>query len=135
MAQPAVQGDMVQGAPPQGGCLPGTHQMIGPLGNPIPNPAPLPFVGMLNQGFVSTVTIGGKPVAVVGSKGDATVPHPGLHASDPAQINPKLQVGEVMTGSLTVTFGGKAAATSDSTVKTCGGTAKIQCLTTNVTIA
>jgi uncharacterized Zn-binding protein involved in type VI secretion len=89
---------------------------------------------MLNAGFVKTVTIGGKPVAVVGSKGDATVPHPGLHASDPAQINPKLQVGEVMTGSPTVTFGGEAAATSDSTVKTCGGTAKIQCLTVGVTV-
>jgi uncharacterized Zn-binding protein involved in type VI secretion len=135
MALPAVQGDMVQGTPPMSGCLPGAHMLIGPLGAPMPNPPPgLPFVGMLNQGFVTTVTIGGKPVAVVGSKGDATVPHPGLHASDPAQANPMLQVGEVMSGSPNVTFGGKAAATSDSMVKTCGGTAKIQCLTATVTV-
>jgi uncharacterized Zn-binding protein involved in type VI secretion len=134
MAQPAVKGDIVSGTPPKG-CLPGTHQLIGPLGNPIPSPAPLPFVGMLNQGFVESVTIGGKPVAVVGSKGDATVPHPGLHASDPAQANPKLQVGEVTTGSPTVEFGGKPAATSMSLVKTCGGTADIKCMTVDVTVA
>jgi uncharacterized Zn-binding protein involved in type VI secretion len=135
MAIPAVQGDLVQGTPPQGGCLPGTHQLIGPLGAPMPSPAPLPFVGMLNQGFVSSVTIGGKPVAVVGSKGDATVPHPGLHASDPTQVNIKLQVGEVMSGSPTVTFGGKPAATSDSMVKTCGGTAKLVCTSVTVSVA
>ena len=136
MAQPAVQGDIIQGTPPQGGCLPATHQMIGPLGAPIPNPPPgLPFIGMLNDGFVETVTIGGKPVAVVGSKGDTTFPHPGLHASDPTQINVKLQVGEVMTGSPTVTFGGEPAATSQSVVKTCGGTAQIKCATFDVTVA
>lgn len=134
MAVPAVQGDLIQGTPPKG-CLPGTHQIPGPLGAPIPNPAPLPFMGQLNQGLVSSVTIGGKPVAVVGSKGDASPPHIGLHASDPFQVNPKLQVGEVLSGSPTVFFGGKPAATSVSVVKTCGGTADLRCLTPDVTVA
>jgi uncharacterized Zn-binding protein involved in type VI secretion len=136
MAQPAVQGDMVVGNPAEGtGCLPGSHQMVGPFGAPTPNPAPLPFAGMLNKDVITTVTIGGRPVAVVGSKGDTTAPHPGLHASDPAQMLPMRQVGEVMTGSPTVFFGGQAAATSNSMVKTCGGIAKLKCMTMNVTVA
>jgi uncharacterized Zn-binding protein involved in type VI secretion len=130
MAQPAVQGDIIQG-----NCLPGTHQIPGPLGAPTPSPAPLPFVGPIQQELISSVTIGGKPVAVVGSKGDNTPPHIGLHASDPTQINVKMQVGEVLSGSPTVTFGGKAAATSSSQCKICGGTATIKCTTMNVTVA
>jgi uncharacterized Zn-binding protein involved in type VI secretion len=130
MAQPAVQGDLIQG-----NCLPGTHQIPGPLGVPIPSPAPLPFVGPLLSGLISTVTIGGRPVAVVGSSGDNTPPHIGLHATDPAQLMPKLQVGQVMSGSPTVTFGGKPAATSQSQCKICGGVAKITTTVTNVTVA
>lgn len=130
MAQPAVQGDIIQG-----NCLPGTHQIPGPLGVPIPSPAPLPFVGPLQSGLESSVTIGGKPVAVVGSSGDNTPPHIGLHASDPTQIVMKLQVGQVLSGSPTVTFGGKPAATSQSQCKICGGTAQIKCTTMNVTVA
>lgn len=129
MAQPAVQGDIIQG-----NCLPGTHQIPSPAGNPTPSPSPLPFNGPLQSGLVSSVTIGGKPVAVVGSSGDNTPPHIGLHASDPTQVNVKLQVGQVMSGSPTVTFGGKAAATSQSQCKICGGTATIKCTTTNVTV-
>jgi uncharacterized Zn-binding protein involved in type VI secretion len=129
MAQPGVQGDMVQG-----NCLPGTHQLIGPLGSPMPSPAPLPFIAPLLSGLVSNVTIGGKPVAVVGSSGDNTPPHIGLHASDPAQVNPKLQVGQVMSGSPTVTFGGKPAATTQSQCKICGGVAKIIATTVDVTV-
>lgn len=129
MAQPAVQGDVIQGQ-----CLPGTHQIPSPVGNPIPSPSPLPFNGPLQSGLVSSVTIGGKAVAVVGSSGDNTPPHIGLHATDPTQVNVKLQVGQVMSGSPTVTFGGKAAATSQSQCKICGGTATIKCTTTNVTV-
>lgn len=121
MAQPAVQGDIVQGL-----CLPGTHLIIGPLGVPTPSPAPLPFIGPLQSGLEATVTIMGKPVAVVGSSGNNTPPHIGLHATDPAQLNPMLQVGQVMSGSPTVTFGGKPAATTQSQCKICGGTATIQ---------
>jgi uncharacterized Zn-binding protein involved in type VI secretion len=130
MAQPAVQGDMIQG-----NCLPGTHQVPSPSGGPMSNPAPLPFAGPLTEGLVSSVTIGGRAVAVVGSAGDNRPPHIGLHASDPAQVNVKLQVGKVTTGSATVTFGGKAAATSQSQCKICGGTATIMTTVTNVTVA
>lgn len=128
MAQPAVQGDLIQG-----NCLPGAHQVPNPSGSPTPSP-PLPFSGPLLTALVPEVTIGGKTVAVVGSSGDNTPPHIGLHASDPSQANPKLQVGKVLAGSATVTFGGKAAATSMSQCQICGGVARITTTVTNVTI-
>ncbi len=130
MAQPAVQGDIIQG-----NCLPGTHQIPGPLGAPIPSPAPLPFAGPITDGLVSSVTIGGKAVAVVGSAGDNKPPHIGLHASDPTQVMITLQNGKVLSGSPTVMFGGKPAATSASQCKICGGTATIQTTIMNVTVA
>jgi uncharacterized Zn-binding protein involved in type VI secretion len=130
MAQPAVQGDLIQG-----NCLPGSHQVPNPSsGSPQPSPSPLPFSGPLLAELVPKVTIGGKPVAVVGSSADNTPVHIGLHPSDPRQANPKLQVGKVVAGSSTVTFGGKPAATSMSQCQICGGTAKIVTTVTNVTI-
>lgn len=129
MAIPAVKGDVVQG-----NCLPGTHQVPNPSGGSMPNPAPLPFAGPLNAGLIDTVTIGGRPVAVEGSSGDNKPLHVGLFASDKAQVNTKLQVGKVQSGSVTVTFGGKAAATSQSMCKICGGAAKIMTTVTNVTV-
>jgi uncharacterized Zn-binding protein involved in type VI secretion len=130
MAQPAVQGDLIQG-----NCLPGMHQIPNPSsGAPQPSPAPLPFSGPLLAALVPEVTIGGKAVAVVGSSADNTPPHIGLHASDPSQANPKLQVGKVVAGSATVTFGGKPAATSMSQCQICGGSAKIMTTVSNVTI-
>ena len=134
MAVPAVRDDLLVGTPPKG-CLPGTHQIPGPLGAPIPNPAPLPFTGKLNQGLSDSLFINGKPVAIVGSKGDASPPHVGLHGSDPTQINVRLQVGEILTGSPTVFHKGKPLATSASTVKTCGGFAEVKALSPDVKVA
>jgi uncharacterized Zn-binding protein involved in type VI secretion len=129
VAQPVIQGDRIQG-----NCMPGTHQIPGAAGAPQPSPAPLPFSGPILAGLVSKVTIDGKPVAVVGSTGDNMPPHVGLHPSDPRQVNPKLQQGQVLSGSTTVTFGGKQAATSMSQCRICGGTATILATVRDVTI-
>jgi len=64
------------------------------------------------------VTIGGKAVAVIGSSGYNTPPHVGLHPSDPSVV-PTMQEGKVLSGSATVTAGGKAIATTDSQVSMC----------------
>jgi uncharacterized Zn-binding protein involved in type VI secretion len=127
MAVPAVKDDVIKGS-----CTAG-HLVPSPSGGPMPAP-PLPFVGPLADGLVTKVTIGGKPVAVVGSSGRNTPLHPGLHASDPAQVATDLQVGRVLDGARTVTFGGAPAATSQSTCQICGGTATIATTVTNVTV-
>ena len=64
------------------------------------------------------MTIGGKAVAVVGSSGYNTPPHVGLHPSDPFMV-PTTQQGMVLSGSPTVTAGGKPIATSSSQVSMC----------------
>jgi uncharacterized Zn-binding protein involved in type VI secretion len=113
MAQPLVMGDKIQGQ-----CA--IHQVPNPAsGAPQPSPAPLPFSAPLLSGLESTVTIGGKPVAVMGSSGYNMPPHVGLHPADPYMV-PTLQEGKVLTGSPTVTAGGKALATSSSQVSMCG---------------
>ena len=112
MAQPLVMGDKIQGQ-----CA--IHQVPNPAtGAPQPSPAPLPFSAPLLSGLESTVTIGGKPVAVMGSSGYNMPPHVGLHPADPYMV-PTLQEGKVLTGSPTVTAGGKAIATSSSQVSMC----------------
>ena len=97
------------------------HQVPTPTGSPMLSPSPLPFSAPLAQGLVSTVLIGGKPAAVVGSSGYNTPPHVGLHASDPF-ISPSVQVGRVVSGSATVLIGGKPAATVASQAACCGPT-------------
>jgi uncharacterized Zn-binding protein involved in type VI secretion len=112
MAQPLVMGDKIQGQ-----CA--IHQVPNPAsGAPQPSPAPLPFSAPLLSGLESTVTIGGKPVAVMGSSGYNMPPHVGLHPADPYMV-PTMQEGKVLTGSPTVTAGGKAIATSSSQVSMC----------------
>lgn len=112
MAQPLVMGDKIQGD-----CS--VHQVPNPTsGAPQPSPAPLPFSAALLTGLESTVTIGGKAVAVMGSSGYNTPPHVGLHPSDPSMV-PTMQEGKVLSGSPTVTAGGKAVATTDSQVSMC----------------
>jgi uncharacterized Zn-binding protein involved in type VI secretion len=112
MAQPLVMGDKIQGQ-----CS--VHQVPNPSsGAPQPSPAPLPFAAPLTLGLESTVTIGGKAVAVVGSSGYNTPPHVGLHPSDPYMV-PTMQEGKVLSGSPTVTAGGKAVATTSSQVAMC----------------
>ena len=112
MAQPLVMGDKIQGQ-----CA--IHQIPNPAsGAPQPSPAPLPFSAPLLSGLEPTVTIGGKAVAVVGSSGYNTPPHVGLHASDPFMVS-TTQQGLVLSGSPTVTAGGKPIATSSSQVAMC----------------
>lgn len=112
MAQPLVMGDKIQGQ-----CA--VHQVPNPAtGAPQPSPAPLPFSAPLTMGLEQTVTIGGKAVAVMGSSGYNTPPHVGLHPSDPNLV-PTTQEGKVLSGSATVTAGGKAVATSSSQVSMC----------------
>ena len=93
------------------------HQIIGPVGNPMPSP-PLPFSAPLTLGLESTVLLGGKPAAVQGSSGYNTPPHVGLHASDPCMV-PTMQEGRVVVGSATVLFGGKGAAYTGCSVSQC----------------
>jgi len=85
--------------------------------SPIPAP-PLPFSAPLLQGLEATVLIAGKPAAVVGSSGPNTPPHVGLDPSDPFMA-PPLQVGRVVSGSATVFFGGKPAASVAASVTCC----------------
>jgi uncharacterized Zn-binding protein involved in type VI secretion len=112
MAQPLVMGDKIQGQ-----CA--VHMIPNPAsGVPQPSPAPLPFSAPLLSGLEQTVTIGGKAVAVMGSSGYNTPPHVGLHPSDPFMV-PTTQQGLVLSGSATVTAGGKPVATTDSQVAMC----------------
>lgn len=112
MAKPLVMGDKIQGQ-----CS--IHQVPNPAsGAPQPSPAPMPFSAPLLSGLEATVTIGGKAVAVLGSSGYNTPPHVGLHPADPCMV-PTMQKGMVLSGSPTVTAGGKPLATSDSQVAMC----------------
>lgn len=127
MAQPLVQADRIQGQ-----CA--IHQVPSPTGAPMPSPAPLPFSAPLLTGLDPTVTIGGKPVAVVGSSGFNAPPHVGLHASDPFLV-PTVQQGTVMSGGPTVTVGGKPIATTLSQVTMCMQVpGKAVATVTNVTV-
>jgi uncharacterized Zn-binding protein involved in type VI secretion len=114
MPAPAVvQGDMITGTCP-------VHQIPGPpVGNPVPTP--LPFSAPVTQMTAMTVLIGGRPAAVVGSQGMCTPPHVGLHVSDPFLV-PLMQVGRIVSGSATVFFEGKPAASSQSQTTLCAGT-------------
>jgi len=94
-----VMGDKVTGS-----CA--IHQIPNPAsGAPQPGP-PFPFSAPITIGTVPTVTIGGKPAAVVGCSGMNTPPHVGLHPSDPYMAPPQ-QVGRIVSGSPTVTIGNR----------------------------
>ncbi len=126
MGSPAiVMGDKVTGV-----CA--GHLIIGPLGVPLPAP-PMPFSAPLTLGLSTTVLIGGKPAALMGSTGYNTPPHVGLHASDPFLL-PMMEVGQVVTGSVTVMIDGKAAATAQSTATCCVVPGRIPPTVTNVLI-
>ena len=112
MAKPLVMGDKIQGQ-----CA--THQVPNPSsGAPQPSPAPMPFAAPLTDGLCDSVKIGGKAVAVMGSSGLNAPPHVGLHPADP-KMAPPTQKGQVLSGSSTVTAGGKAVATDSSQTLMC----------------
>jgi uncharacterized Zn-binding protein involved in type VI secretion len=111
MGAPAiVMGDQVQGM-----CA--IHQVPSGVGNPMPGP-PMPFSAPLTTGLCSSVLIGGKPAAVLGSSGLNTPPHVGLHPSDPF-MTPTVQVGRVVSGSPSVLFGGQPAASATANATCC----------------
>lgn len=112
MAQPAaVMNDRIVGTCP-------THQVPNPSsGVPQPGP-PMPFSAPLTLGLEPTVTVGGLPVAVVGSSGYNTPPHVGLHISDPFAV-PTAQIGRVTVGSPTVTAAGKPVARTGDQAMMC----------------
>ena len=113
MPAPAVvMGDRVTGICP-------IHQIPNPaaLGAPTPGP-PMPFSAPLLLNLATTVLIHGKPAAVMGSQGMNTPPHVGLHATDPFMV-PTMQIGRVLSGSPTVFFDKKPAATAQSSTMMC----------------
>lgn len=103
------------------------HRMVGvdthivlvpsPSGS-VPVPLPHPFSGVLDGGLVSSVTVGGKPAAVVGSTATNTPAHtptpPGASFQKPPGDR-----GTVKVGSSTVRIGGKAAARNGDPGETC----------------
>ena len=112
MAEPAaVMGDRIIGQCPN-------HMIPNPnSGAPQPAP-PMPFSAPLMQGLATTVTFGGKPVAVVGSWGVNTPAHVGLHASDPFLAAPN-QKGIVTGGSAAILIEGKPVAKTGSPCTCC----------------
>jgi uncharacterized Zn-binding protein involved in type VI secretion len=110
MGQPAAtQGSLVVAVD--------THiVMIPSPGGPVPTPLPSPFNGQITGGTIATVTIMGKPAAVVGSTADNVPPH--IPAGGPFQTPPQ-NLGTVKTGSATVLIGGKQAARNLDTATTC----------------
>jgi uncharacterized Zn-binding protein involved in type VI secretion len=125
MGKPIVQGDQVQAT-----CS--IHMIPNPAtGAPQPSP-PLRFAAPLMTGLSTTVTIGGKPAAVLGSGGMNTPPHIGLHPSDPF-FAPPTEQAQIMTGSVSVFIEGKPAATTESQA-TCCGIPGGSCMATTTTV-
>jgi uncharacterized Zn-binding protein involved in type VI secretion len=127
MGAPAiVMGDQIMGTCP-------IHQIPNPATG-IPQPAPpMPFAAPLTVGLCTTVLIGGKPAAVMGSSGYNTPPHIGLAPSDPFMV-PTMEVGRIVTGSPTVMFGGQPAASAQSTCTCCATPGQVTPTTMTVLI-
>lgn len=109
-ANAAVLGDQVVAMCP-------IHQLIGPLGVPVPTPG-LPFAAPLLIGCSMTTTINGKPIALVGATGMNTPPHIGLHASDPFML-PPTQIGTVVASPALTLVEGRPVAVSGASCTVC----------------
>jgi len=108
MGQPAArQGDRITAID--------TH-MIQPPGPTSPVPVPHPFSGIVDGGTSADVTIGGAAAATKDSTATNTPPHLPIGGSF---VNPPSNKGTIVTGSMTVTINGKAAARAGDTAKTC----------------
>lgn len=118
MGQPAArQGDSVVGVD--------IHVVMVPSpGGPVPTPLPHPFSGTLEQDLSTDVTIDGKAAATKDSVAVNNPPHiptpPGTSFQKPPDNK-----GPVITGSATVTIGGKAAARLGDSVQSCDGMSAI----------
>jgi uncharacterized Zn-binding protein involved in type VI secretion len=93
------------------------HQLIGPLGAPLPTPF-LPFSAPLTNGCSTKTTINGKAIVLVGATGLNAPPHVGLHASDPNAI-PLSQIGSVAASPATTLVEGRPIAVSGATCTVC----------------
>jgi uncharacterized Zn-binding protein involved in type VI secretion len=111
-APAALIGDQITGACP-------LHQLIGPLGVPVPTPG-LPFAAPLVNGCSTQTLFNGKPVVLVGATGFNTPPHVGLHATDPFML-PNLQMGTVAGSTSTVLVEGRPVATTGASCMMCAG--------------
>jgi uncharacterized Zn-binding protein involved in type VI secretion len=102
-----------------------THIVMVPAGpSLVPAPLPHPFSGQLDGALVASVKIGGKPAAVV----DSTATNVPSHVATPPGTTfqkPPANRGTVQMGSMTVKFGGKAAARAGDVVKTCNDPADV----------
>ena len=79
---------------------------------------PRPFSAPIKQGTVSSVLIGGKAAAVIGSSGTNDAPtHDGI--VDGPFAAPNARIGRITSGSPTVLIGNKMAATVSSTATCC----------------
>lgn len=108
MAQPAArQGDRIVAID--------TH-LIQPPGPTSPVPVPHPYSGVIDGDVSPDVTIGGAPAATAGSTATNTPPHLPIGGSF---VTPPSNRSTIVTGSLTVTINGKAAARAGDTAKTC----------------
>src|SRR6185437_3671157 len=105
-------GDQITGVCP-------LHQLIGPLGVPVPTPG-LPFMAPLMTGCSVKTTFNSKPVVLVGATGFNTPPHVGLHATDPFML-PNLQMGTVAASPSTVLVEGVPVAVSGASCTMCAG--------------
>jgi uncharacterized Zn-binding protein involved in type VI secretion len=112
MGQPAAkQGDKVMAVD--------THILLVPTpGGPVATPMPHPFSGTLTGGLSTSVKIGGKAAAVVGSTATNTPPHIPANPAAPFQ-KPPANKGTVQMGSTTVKINGKPAARNGDAVMTC----------------
>lgn len=77
---------------------------------------PLPFSGPITIGTCPNVRVNGQPAAVVGSMAMNTPPHVPIGGT--FSIPPTNQ-GRVVMGSMTVRFGGRAAARAGDFCETC----------------
>jgi uncharacterized Zn-binding protein involved in type VI secretion len=111
-APAALLGDQITGVCP-------IHQLIGPLGVPLPTPG-LPFAAPIQLGCSVKTTFNGKPVVLVGANGMNTPPHVGLHATDPFMA-PPLQIGMVTGSTSIVLVEGRPVATTGSPCTMCAG--------------
>jgi uncharacterized Zn-binding protein involved in type VI secretion len=124
-APAALLGDQITGACP-------LHQLIGPLGVPVPTPG-LPFAAPLLMGCSVKTTINGKPIALVGANGMNTPPHIGLHATDPFMV-PPMQVGTVVTSPALTLVEGRPVATTGAFCTMCAGAPGTLAGTSNVLV-
>jgi uncharacterized Zn-binding protein involved in type VI secretion len=106
----ALMGDQIVAACP-------IHQLIGPLGVPLPTPG-LPFSSPLMLGCSTMTTFNSKPIVLVGATGLNTPPHVGLHVSDPFML-PPLQIGTVVASPASVFVEGRPVAVSGATCTVC----------------